>query len=85
MKCRILFSCRNKKKIISLPSAELAWGVVMVKCVFNKWIFYYSLFQLEPKCTVQQLGQIQYLDCIYQIYYKGFVLSSNKEHGLKHL
>ena len=33
MKCRMLFSGKNKIKTINLPSAELAQGVVMVKFV----------------------------------------------------
>ena len=38
MKCQILFSRKNKKNIISLPSAKNAQRVVKVKDVNEKWI-----------------------------------------------
>ena len=36
MKCQILFSGKNKKNIINLPSAENAQRVVKVKILFSK-------------------------------------------------
>ena len=34
MKCQVLFSMKNKKTIISLPSAEFAHSMVSVKVFF---------------------------------------------------
>ena len=54
MKCRILFSVKNKKDSINLLSAELAQRVVKVKtCVFFSkthcsWSFYFVL-QIKRK------------------------------------
>ena len=51
MKCRILFSGKNKKNVTTLPSAELAKRVVKVKLLIHN--------QLESKHT--SYGGLGYL------------------------
>ena len=42
MKCQILFSWKNKKNIINLPSAKLAKRVVKVNCHFSEKELYHT-------------------------------------------
>ena len=47
MKCRILFSGKNKKNIINLSSAELAQRGMKVKIRISKACFLLSVFWMK--------------------------------------
>ena len=59
MKCQILFSGKNKKNIINLPSAENAQRVVKVKSSHN-WAIPYE----------KQTIIILYIFCIHDLHCK---------------